>query len=62
MAEWHVTPDYILEHWTDELLELMVSKLSERKNRQSRGSAPGHTVADHTLFSMLGNKIKLVKR
>ncbi len=31
MSEWHVTPDYIVTHWTDELFDLMVEKLTERK-------------------------------
>jgi len=35
MAEWHVTPDYIVNNWTEELLELMVKKLVERKHRET---------------------------
>ena len=31
MSEWHVTPDYIVNNWTDELLILMLEKLVERK-------------------------------
>ena len=31
MSEWHVTPDYIVSHWTDELFDLMAEKLIERK-------------------------------
>lgn len=34
MSEWHVTPDYVINHWTDELLNLMVEKLAERKARE----------------------------
>jgi len=34
MAEWHVTPDYMLNNWTDELFDLMVEKLIERKKRE----------------------------
>jgi hypothetical protein len=26
LAEWHVTPDYINENWTEELLALMFEK------------------------------------
>jgi len=36
MAEWHVTPDYIVNNWTNELLDLMVKKLNERWERQSQ--------------------------
>jgi len=32
MSEWHLSPDYIVTHWTDELFDLMVEKLTERKN------------------------------
>jgi len=35
MSEWHVTPDYITNNWTDELFDLMVEKLIERKNRET---------------------------
>jgi len=31
MSEWHLPPDYIVTHWTDELFTLMVEKLTERK-------------------------------
>jgi hypothetical protein len=30
LAEWHLTPEYILENWTDELFELMWDKRNER--------------------------------
>ena len=33
LLEWHVTPDYIVNNWTEELLELMVGKLAERRNK-----------------------------
>ena len=35
MVEWHTTPDYIVNNWTDELFELMVVKMVERKKRES---------------------------
>ena len=35
MTEWHITPDYIVNNWTDELFELMVDKLVERKKKES---------------------------
>ncbi len=34
MTEWHVTPDYIINNWTNELLDLMVGKLMERLDRR----------------------------
>ena len=65
MSEWHVTPDYILDHWTDELFNLMVGKLSERKEREvdaikgRSSSAP--KVSDKFLFKQASNMIE-VKR
>ena len=34
MSEWHLSPDYIVIHWTDELFNLMVEKLTERKKQK----------------------------
>jgi len=34
MTEWHITPDYIVNNWTDELFYLMCEKLTERKKRE----------------------------
>jgi len=31
MTEWHLPPDYIVDHWTNELLELMITKMVERR-------------------------------
>ena len=74
MAEWHVTPDYIAEHWTEELLRLMVDKLVERKKReasppsggfQSPSQAPrkerDKMIPDSELFAKLGDCMKVVK-
>ena len=66
MSEWHVTPDYIVNNWTDELLNLMVEKMVERKKQalEARGSPLKPTdsvVSDKTLFAQLGKKIKVVK-
>lgn len=63
MAEWHITPDYIVNNWTDELLTLMIEKLSERKKRETGAMKPGdNKVSDSDLFGMLGNKIKVVRK
>jgi hypothetical protein len=32
MSEWHVTPEYILDNWTDDMLKLMVRRLNTRLN------------------------------
>lgn len=34
LSEWHITPDYIVNNWTDELLDLMLNKLVERKRKE----------------------------
>ena len=41
MSEWHITPDYIVNNWTSELLNLMIEKLVERKKRERGLGAPG---------------------
>jgi len=63
MTEWHVTPDYIVNNWTDELFDLMVEKLIARHERESRAlGRPGPTkVSDKELFSRASNLIKEVK-
>ena len=35
MVAWHVTPDYIVNNWTDELFALMCDKFAERIKRQT---------------------------
>jgi len=66
MAEWHVTPDYIVRNWTDELFDLMVQKFVERNDRE-KNYAKGvttpqdNTVSPETLSAMSHGFIK-VKR
>ncbi len=69
MTEWHLPPDYIVNNWTDELLDLMLGKLVERKAREvqarqpaSLGDPGGHKVPDSVLFARAGNLIKVVKQ
>ena len=69
MAEWHLSPDYIVSNWTDELLNLMTEKLIERKNRETRalrpasqGSSEGAKVSDSMLFFQARNLIKVVRK
>ena len=40
MCEWHVTPDFIMEHWTEALFRLMVRKHNERVNPQPKQETP----------------------
>jgi len=65
MAEWHVTPDYIVNNWTDELLDLMQEKLNERKERESTKlkDGDGNTEgAIKLLAARSGGFIKVVKQ
>ena len=67
MAEWQVTPDYIVNNWTDELLELMTEKLVERKLRESgdKGEAETQTSSDRSvdaLAAMSNGMIKVVRK
>ena len=66
MTEWHITPDYIANNWSNELFEVMVNKLVERKQKESgTGTGVPHVsdniVSDESLFKQLGAKIKRVK-
>ena len=70
MAEWHITPDYILNNWTDEQLDLYIEKLVERKKREVQAMRPaslpgdsgGYKVPDSVLFTHASNLIKVVKK
>ena len=61
MAEWHVTPEYIHDNWTDELFTLMTSKLAERKSKEGQPSEPAK-VPDTHLFSEASSLIKVKKK
>lgn len=63
LAEWHLPPAYILNNWTDELLDLMIQKLVERKRRESEGRSKGpdisgNIVTDSTMFNLLGLTVR----
>ena len=62
MAEWHTTPDYIVNNWADELLELMGEKLAERKKRErwaiEHGDEP-EQVSEETFLSAASNLIEV---
>ena len=66
MTERHVTPDYIINHWTDELFDLMVEKLVERKNREtdtvSKTQPLDRSVSPETLAAMSRGMIKVEKK
>ena len=57
MAEYGITPDYIVNNWTDELLNLMLEKMVERKERMSKPN----TVSPESLASRSRGMIKVVK-
>ena len=67
LAEWHLSPDYIINNWTDELLALMCDKLGERRQREAdaiRGAQSGgdtREVPAEELFQTAGNMVKVVK-
>ena len=78
MAEWNLTPEYIVNNWTDEELDLMTSKLSERKQaiaQAATGATQGdiepsrpqaqesnQVVTDTELFRQLGRKFEVKGR
>lgn len=59
MAEWHLPPDYIVDNWTDELLELMIEKMVERKYGTD---SPPKLNSEGELFAKAKNLVKVVKR
>ncbi len=57
MSEWGMDAPHIMSAWTDEYLELMVAKLTERQTarpRKPEGSAEALELAS-------GGKIRVVK-
>jgi len=62
MTEWHVTPDYIDNNWTNELLNLMIEKLEERKDKEKKAIDHEDKVPDTDFFRQLGNKVKVIKK
>ena len=73
MSEWQVTPDYIINNWTDELLNLMIEKLVERENRvasssgskvssRARTLSPNDAVRQFQELGTMGSKVKVVRK
>ena len=59
---------YIAENWTDEMLQVMLEKLAELKQRlndalsgQTQVSGGDVMVSDETLFKQLGKKLRVIK-
>jgi len=61
LAEWHITPNYIVSNWTEELLELMVTKLVERKQHEADAISGTTSTNIESLETISGGKIKVVK-
>ena len=62
MVEWHITPDYIVNNWTDELLELMSEKLRDRKEREAKAMRTGEDpteVSEEAFLSAASNMIEV---
>lgn len=63
LAEWGTTPEYIVNNWTDEELDLMVIKLAERKIRE-KAEAMGAKVepkpSEEAFFRQAGIRYKKV--
>lgn len=62
LVEWHITPDYIINNWTDELLELMSDKLSERKEREQKaldGKPQTTEVSEEVFLERASNLIEV---
>jgi len=53
-----LTPEYIVNNWSDEELDLMMEKLAERK----MGTPNTATVSAEQLAAASGGAIKVVKR
>jgi len=66
LAEWHITPEWVLDNWTNEELTLMVEKLAERKRRESDAykgvSRESAKVSDTELFNRASSQIKVTRR
>ena len=73
MVEWHITPDYIVNNWTDELLDLMIEKMVERANRvasssgsegnspaRARTLSPNAAVKRFHELGTMGSKVKVI--
>ncbi len=61
MAEWHLPPDYIINNWTDELLNLMVEKLTDRKlGVKVKEPSKPMASSDGSALARMGNMVKVI--
>ncbi len=65
LYKWYLSPDYIMDNWTDEMLQLMTLKFMKRVEAiqeslpDSRGSSYEgvRRISDISLFNRLGIKV-----
>ena len=67
LAEWHLPPDYIVTHWTDELFGLMADALISRKQREmkateGKSTTPTQKKVSVTELANMTNMVKVVKK
>ncbi len=48
LIEWRLTPEYIIDHWTDEKLLVMVEAMSDRVERMAAAARGDGGVTDAT--------------
>jgi len=48
LIEWRLTPEYIIAHWTDEKLLVMVEAMSDRVERTAAPLRGDSSIADAT--------------
>ncbi len=51
MSYWHVTPEYVLNNWTDEKLYYLTKALEHRLLKEA-GKEPPKEVSDDLIFQM----------
>jgi hypothetical protein len=58
MRVWHVTPEYINQHWTPEIIHLMFEKYSDWVEQCAQPSEEKprarHHISDMELFAKMG--------
>ena len=60
LVEWRLDPVYIVNNWTDELLDLMTEKLVKRKKPTMEPKDPDGVTADELAMRSNG-MIKVVR-
>ena len=62
LAEWGTTPDYIVEHWTDEILDLMLHSLLARKRREAPPGEEHDVGSEEAALARMNSVVKVEKR